>query len=107
MGKHKHKRPATLYICDRMACGKHCPNEMCSYTTDISHATNFKHCGNEAYVEKESTDPTIYLQADSTMTTKSLMNLHRSLIKMKKTGVVVLPKGINPAHDTSFPIGFN
>ena len=32
---------SVLFLCDRKACGKVCPNKMCSHTADISHAKNF------------------------------------------------------------------
>ncbi len=27
-----------MFICDRKKCGKECPNPLCLYTSDISHA---------------------------------------------------------------------
>lgn len=32
--------PLILYVCDRLRCEK-CNNDLCEYTTDISHAANF------------------------------------------------------------------
>ena len=30
-----------LFLCDRKACGEHCPSQDCSHTSDIRHAKNF------------------------------------------------------------------
>ena len=51
-----------FYICDKRACGDVCPNGMCEYTSDVTHAVNFMgfdgkyaHTGRTAtaYFEKE------------------------------------------------------
>ena len=51
-----------FYFCDKHACGDVCPNNMCEYTSDITHAVNFMHVdgkyvqsGNTVYFEKEPT----------------------------------------------------
>lgn len=30
-----------MFLCDKKACGKVCPNKDCSHTGDINHAKNF------------------------------------------------------------------
>lgn len=54
--------PDIFYICDKHACGDVCPNGMCEYTSDVTHAANFTkvdgkwtQTGTPAYFEKEST----------------------------------------------------
>lgn len=54
--------PDIFYICDKHSCGDVCPNGMCEYTSDVTHAVNFMRVdgkytrtGTTAYFEKEST----------------------------------------------------
>ena len=56
------RMPDIFYICDKHACGDVCPNGMCEYTSDVTHAVNFTkvngkwtQTSNTAYFEKEST----------------------------------------------------
>lgn len=53
--------PDIFYFCDKHACGDVCPNSMCEYTADVTHAVSFMRVdsnyvpnGNTAYFEKES-----------------------------------------------------
>lgn len=53
----EEKKRVVLYECDLEACGDECPNPMCHYTVDISHAVNFEpiegtHNGLTYYKEK-------------------------------------------------------
>lgn len=109
MSKKKHtQRPeATVcYICDRMAC-QPCTHDdiSCSHTLDISHAKNFKQVRPGLYVERESEDP-IFLQAENLSNSDDLRSLHQSLVDMKDSGIVVLPKQVTVARDTYAQIGF-
>ena len=52
--------PDIFYICDKHACGDVCPNGMCEYTSDVTHAVYFTkvdgkwtQTGTTAYFEKE------------------------------------------------------
>lgn len=52
--------PDIFYICDKHAYGDVCPNGMCEYTSDVTHAVNFTkvdgkwtQTGTTAYFEKE------------------------------------------------------
>lgn len=54
--------PDIFYVYGKRACGDVCPNGMCEYTSDVTHAVNFIHVdgkyvksGNTAYFEKEPT----------------------------------------------------
>jgi hypothetical protein len=45
-----------MYVCDKKACGKICPNEDCNYTSNIKHAINFNKIGggkNLTYIENK------------------------------------------------------
>ena len=42
-----------LYLCDRGACGKECPNELCFHTSKKRHAKN-KHIEKRIFVQEKS-----------------------------------------------------
>lgn len=42
------------YICDRLACGEHCPSlvtDYCTHTFDINHAVNFTKVADDQWAE--------------------------------------------------------
>lgn len=94
------------YICDRMAC-QPCDHDDigCSHTLDISHAKNFKQVRPGLYVERESEDP-IFLQAENLSNSDDLRSLHQSLVDMKDSGIVILPKQVRFTQGGSTQIGF-
>lgn len=105
--KHKQEPGATIcYICDQMAC-QPCSHDDtgCSHTLDISHAKNFKQIRPGLYIEQELKDPT-FLQAETLNASDNLKSLHRALVDMKDSGIVILPKQVTLARDTSTQIGF-
>ena len=68
-----------FYICDKRACGDVCPNGMCEYTSDVTHAVNFMEVdgkytrtGTSAYFEKEPTMDEIKTTIDNPVETKEI-----------------------------------
>ena len=70
-----------FYICDKRACGDVCPNGMCEYTSDVTHAVNFMrfdgkyaHTGRTAtaYFEKEPSMDEIKTTIENPIDTKEI-----------------------------------
>lgn len=61
--KEEPEVPTILYVCDRKQC-KEC-KDFCTHTTDITHATNFKNCGDGYYVEEEPTTGSLEMKIDT------------------------------------------
>lgn len=57
--------PDTFYICDKRACGDVCPNGMCEYTSDVTHAVNFK--GFDGKYAQTGRTATAYFEKEPTM----------------------------------------
>lgn len=44
-------QPKIAYLCDRLYCGDKCSYPLCSHTTSIVHAKNFKQLSHDGNVE--------------------------------------------------------
>lgn len=44
-------QPKIAYLCDRLLCGDNCSYPLCSHTTNIVHAKNFKSLSYDGNVE--------------------------------------------------------
>lgn len=99
-----------LYLCDRQACGSVCPNQECYLTRDIRHAMNFKPEGDH-WVENTSSGETILMRLRNTHSAEYIKQLYDEIIRMKRYGVILLPKEIdvetvNSSSATNDTIGF-
>lgn len=85
---------AILYLCDRQACGSVCPNRECYQTRDIRHAMNFKPEGDH-WVENASSGETVIMRLRNTYSVEYVKQLYDEIIRMKRYGVILLPKEID------------